>query len=1060
MAVGAPAMEVPFVGRVDELLLLERVLDDAITGHPHLVLLTGDAGVGKSRLLREGVATAVARGVRVLEGACHEGSVIPYLPVATAFRSMAHEGAQRLVPTAEATSAALAHGGPEDHRMRLFLDATSALLASTAAHPTLLVIEDVQWADDATADLIRHLVLSGIHEAEVSSLPLCVLLTARGRWVPDAPHVLARLAREGRGAEVHLERFDRADIHAFVRAVAGARPDSAVTSAVRAASSGNPLLLRGVVERNLGAGTLVVADGVVTLADDRALHAPSDLDDEIRQQLSHADAPTSALLALAAVAGDGVEESTLRAAADADLDVDDAIQRAARLRLVEVDHGHVRFAHPQVRHVVYESIGPTARAAAHLRLADALEATSTAPGRGLAVAHHLLASGLASPGERLARWTLQAGDEAWGTGAWTEALDSYVTALDVGARTALEPRELAQVLLRTGVAAYYANDDSCPRWLEEAATAAAAQGDLAGEAEALLLRARFQLIATAAAVGAKPPITELERLLPALAEPALRARLHATISDLYVVALDHDGAARHAALAEAELAAVGDDDSATTSQVHVVLGLREMTALELPAARRHLEIARQTGDEHRQMAAATRIGLCQLVEGDLDEAHRTLGEARRGERSLASHAGQQLPAAGLAAIAVLQGRLAEAERLCGEVEALYDIQEYAFTPGLVYPALAASRAAAGDRVGAEDALRRWRGCGGRGTWRYEAYLAVMAGDLDSLRDDLHERGWRPPGSATFFTLDIPCVHVLIGVALGDDDLVRSALSPLVEAHAHGAVVSVGWPWLLSRVIADGHQHLGDEAAAERWYQVADAEATRAGARLERDLVRLGRGRLALARGRTREAADLGTEAAAGLDAVGALQLASHAHDLITRTGVDAVTVSARERYILFTDIVGSTALNVRAGDERYHTLLREHDRLIRARLHRHGGVEQSHTGDGLTAWFSSADDALACGLGIFADLERASVSHPDLPVRSRIGIAAGRPVHDGERLFGLVMAEAARVCAQADADQLLVTRPVRDSAGSGWTFRSVGERLLKGLPDPRELFAAAGGADR
>jgi class 3 adenylate cyclase len=166
--------------------------------------------------------------------------------------------------------------------------------------------------------------------------------------------------------------------------------------------------------------------------------------------------------------------------------------------------------------------------------------------------------------------------------------------------------------------------------------------------------------------------------------------------------------------------------------------------------------------------------------------------------------------------------------------------------------------------------------------------------------------------------------------------------------------------------------------------------------------------------------------------------------------------SPRERYILFTDMVGSTELNVRAGDERYHALVTEHDRILRARFRRHDGVEHAHTGDGMSAWFSTPDDALACTRGVFDDLERASVMHPELPVRVRIGVAAGRPVHDGERLFGLAVVVAARVCALARADQVLVTDAVRAACEPRWSFRSTGHHELKGIPGPHELFEADG----
>jgi class 3 adenylate cyclase len=609
--------------------------------------------------------------------------------------------------------------------------------------------------------------------------------------------------------------------------------------------------------------------------------------------------------------------------------------------------------------------------------------------------------------------------------------------------------------VRAGVAAYYANDDSSPEWLEEAARVAAEEGDLPSHAEAVLLRARFDLIGSAAALGAPPSSDDLLALLPALdGKPSLLARALTTLADLHFVGLDHAAAADYARQAELVLAELVDDPP-VVGRVHFVLGLQDMAVLDLDSAGRHFDTALEQGDEHLQLAAAARAGLCHLVAGRTKQAADALHHARVGERGLASHAGQQLPAAGLAATEVLRSEHASAERLCAEVESLYVIQEYAFTPGLVYPTLAAARATRGDVSGAEDAIGRWREAGGRGTWRYDLYLGLLAGEQEAVADQVRDRPWRALGEVTCFTLDIPCLHVLVGCGLDDADLIRSGLPSLVHAHERGAVLTLGWPWVISRVIADGHRHLGDVAAADRWYQRAELEATGAGSPVEQALVTLGRAHLAMSHGRTLDAARLAADAAADLDAAGALLLATDAHALLAQSG-DAEAAAPVERVILFTDMVGSTELNVRAGDERYHALLGEHDRILRARIRRHDGVEFSHTGDGMSAWFSSADDAIACALGIRSDLERASLGHAELPVRVRFGITCGRPVLDGQRLFGLAVVEAARVCALAGGDQVLVSERVRDLASSGTAFDAIGPRTLKGMPGQFELFEALG----
>ncbi len=1057
MAVDSFAVGLPFIGRVDELALVRRVLDGVLGGQPRVLLLSGDAGVGKSRLVAEATSTSSTGGATVLVGTCHEGVAIPYLPIATAFRRLDHAGAQRLSPSARAAPA-VADGDAEDLRLSLYLDATAALVDTAETGPTILVVEDVHWADDASADLVRHLVLSAMHEATVAELPLLVILTAREPWPDGVPRSLARLSREAMAVELHLSRFGVVEAHAMVTALTGARPRTEVTSAILDVTAGNPLLMRGVINRNVGSGALVVAGGEVQLASDRPLMAPTDLDDEIRIALGKVGSACRAVLTTASVLGDGEEIAALRAACDGAIDA--ALADATDAGLLVVGSTRFRFAHPQMRQVLYHDLAAADRSDLHLQIAGALEGLPESPhaDRSLAIAHHLRCGGADPNDEHVAGWALRAGDQAWASGAWVEARRAYAVALGGAARTSLEPEELTEVLLRTGIAAYYANDDSCTSWLNEAAALAHGRGDTTRWAEALLLAARFRLVGTAATVGAPVRVEDLEAILSSVDDPSLRARTLATLADLHFVGLDHDRAAQYAHEAAATLE--GDiDDEPAVARVSFVLGLQEMSAIDLTAAHRSFTRAAELGDEHLGLAAETRAGLVRFVEGKLTEASVALARARVGERALSSHAGQQMPSAALAAIDVLRGSFAEAERLGAEVVALYSIQEYAFTPGMVFPTLAAARIGRGDVDGAHDAVAQWAACGGRGTWRYDALIRALAGDVDEVAHDLVARRWPDVASTNLFTADIPCLHVVVGAAVADADLVRRGLPALETAHDRGLLITLGWPWLVSRVLADGHQALGERAAAERWYRRAEAEVAGQAVVLEQAQVALGRARIAVAEGRTDDATALAARSAVDLDAIDALPLARAARQVVERAS-GASAPAPRDRIILFTDIVGSTELNVRTGDEQYVHLLEEHDRILRARLRRHGGVEHTHTGDGVSAWFASVEAALECCFGMHADLERASMAHPEYPVRVRMGLSAGRPVDTGDGLFGLAVVTSARICSLAGAGQVLVSDEVRRLGEATRSFREVGALELKGFPGTHLVHEALDVATR
>jgi class 3 adenylate cyclase/pimeloyl-ACP methyl ester carboxylesterase len=151
--------------------------------------------------------------------------------------------------------------------------------------------------------------------------------------------------------------------------------------------------------------------------------------------------------------------------------------------------------------------------------------------------------------------------------------------------------------------------------------------------------------------------------------------------------------------------------------------------------------------------------------------------------------------------------------------------------------------------------------------------------------------------------------------------------------------------------------------------------------------------------------------------------------------------------ILFTDMENSTALTQQLGDESAQGLVREHNTCVRAALKEHGGTEIKHTGDGIMASFASARRAVDCAVAI----QRALAAGGS--VRVRIGLNAGEPVAEEQDLYGTSVQLAARVCAEANAGEVLVSNVVRElAAGKGFLFSDRGDRALKGFEDPVKLY--------
>jgi class 3 adenylate cyclase len=162
------------------------------------------------------------------------------------------------------------------------------------------------------------------------------------------------------------------------------------------------------------------------------------------------------------------------------------------------------------------------------------------------------------------------------------------------------------------------------------------------------------------------------------------------------------------------------------------------------------------------------------------------------------------------------------------------------------------------------------------------------------------------------------------------------------------------------------------------------------------------------------------------------------------------------RTVLFTDVVNSTTLTQSLGDEAALAILGVHDMIVRDALSALGGREVKHTGDGIMASFVSAAAAVRCAMQIQRELDKHSQANPDRPLKVRVGAAAGEPVEQHNDLFGSTVQLAARLCAHAQPEQILVSNAIAELClGKGLLFEDFGEVTLKGFGSPVRAHAAA-----
>ena len=160
------------------------------------------------------------------------------------------------------------------------------------------------------------------------------------------------------------------------------------------------------------------------------------------------------------------------------------------------------------------------------------------------------------------------------------------------------------------------------------------------------------------------------------------------------------------------------------------------------------------------------------------------------------------------------------------------------------------------------------------------------------------------------------------------------------------------------------------------------------------------------------------------------------------------------RTILFTDIVGSTALTRRVGDEAAMELLAVHDKIVRDALAGLGGREIKHLGDGIMASFVSAASAIKCASRVQREVAKHCREKADRSFQIRVGVAAGEPVEHHNDLFGCTVQLAARLCSHADAEQILVSNVVAELCeGKVLAFEDLGAIALKGFDQPVRAHA-------
>ena len=395
----------PLVGRDDQLAALTGLLEQS-ADHPVFAVITGEPGIGKSRLCAELAVAAEAEGATVVVGRCSQDDGAPPLyPWASVLQALGHD-----LPSDSG-----AEGSDDSSRFRAWESIARTIAEEAAQQHLLVLLDDLHWADTSTLRVLRLLAET------TESGRLMVVVTWRHEPPPTGQlaEVADMLARR-HALRLELTGLTAEEAGEIVTSVANASPTSTEAQALRQRTDGNPFFLVEYA-RLAGDG----GDLGALLAEE---HPPAAVHDVLTRRIAGLPEPTAKTLRFASVIGRWFDVPTLAEALAADeddvLDDLDAALTAGLVREDAVDS--MRFAHALVRDTVYAGLSRTRRGRMHARAAESLTGK---PGREAEVARHWLAAG---PQHSAQAWraAVEAGEAARRVFAYDESFELFSSAVD------------------------------------------------------------------------------------------------------------------------------------------------------------------------------------------------------------------------------------------------------------------------------------------------------------------------------------------------------------------------------------------------------------------------------------------------------------------------------------------------------------------------------------------------------------------------------------------------------------------------------------------------------
>jgi class 3 adenylate cyclase/DNA-binding CsgD family transcriptional regulator len=859
----------PFVGRRDELAWLEKLLEESCAGQPRVVLIPGDAGIGKTRLLQELRSSASYRGLQVGYGRGYEDLTLPYLPFVEVLRPLRDQipphMASMLGTEAEVISRLLGYdvipgltappsGSPQtdQDKLKLFLTMSHLMVVLSQQHPMLLVVDDLHWVDRPSLDLLSHLVFTVTDLSERESLPLLIVGTYRP--VESETHLgrlIARFQRETICQTFALAGLHEVEIHELVRHLGLIHPSHQLVTVVTEATQGNPLFIQEVVHHLVRQEAIRERGGfLVTTASPANIPLPEQVTGAIIARTSELSEDCRKVVTLCSFLGDSFSLPILAAVSDLDEEtILNLIEEGMHHRLLLSEGQMFQFAHPLIRHVFYNQPSAARRQRIHHQIARSLEYlyADDLDAHVMEIAHHFVRAGPATEANILVKYARRAGDQAFRVFAWGNAAQHYEAALAAGEFTGcLSLHDRAELYYWAGLAHYRDQDvGPCLDHYEKAIESYRQCGNVKGLARVLMEKTRTQFTLASVPYGTLIDLQQLEEVLNALgdSDPGLCCSISTIMSEVYWTARQADKAKTMAQRA-LDIGCQLQDDQLSAA-AGLALGMAQSQGLELQKTLRSyqdsLAYARRANDLLLQSWALQRMPLTHTMLGQLDEADTVAQSACELTRKTQDWGFYSVALSHQASVAVARGNFATVEQRTHEAMQMVSRSHYPWGGSRSLFALACSRTLQGAWAEAKDALdlqiepgRVFQEAGPiihAFTQAFHHLLQAISGREEEPIEQVVANLMVAVGTDSYSLAPL-CALVEIADFLAAPSAVEAPYQMLLMAAERGVLFTSGWVFLLPRVLGVATTLLGQRDVAEAHFRAAIEAATRAAAQPE------------------------------------------------------------------------------------------------------------------------------------------------------------------------------------------------------------------------------------